>query len=55
MTVKDLYFRRNPIFLPVMNYFTKDEQSAMLAEFNDFDRQFSHITYKNIVSEWEKK
>lgn len=42
-------------FLPVMNYFTKDEQSAMLAEFNDFDRQFIHVTYKNIVLEWEKK
>ena len=41
-------------FLPVINYFTKDEQSAMLAEFNDFDRQFIHITYKNIVTEWEK-
>ena len=42
-------------FLPVMDYFAKDEQSAMLAEFNDFDRQFIHSTYKNIVSEWEKK
>ncbi|MDD4183582.1 MAG: hemerythrin domain-containing protein [Candidatus Omnitrophica bacterium] len=42
-------------FLPVMNYFTKDEQSAMLAEFNDFDRQFIHVTYKTIVSQWEKK
>lgn len=42
-------------FLPVMNYFTKDEQSAMLAEFNDFDRQFIHVTYKTIVLEWEKK
>ncbi len=42
-------------FLPVMDYFTKEEQSAMLAEFNDFDRQFIHVTYKDIVSEWEKK
>lgn len=42
-------------FLPVMDYFTKEEQSAMLAEFNDFDRQFIHVTYKNIVLEWEKK
>ena len=41
-------------FLPVMSYFTKDEQSAMLAEFNDFDRQFIHAIYKNIVLEWEK-
>ena len=41
-------------FLPVMNYFTKDEQSAMLVEFNDFDRQFIHAIYKNIVLEWEK-
>ncbi|NLE92300.1 MAG: cation-binding protein [Elusimicrobia bacterium] len=42
-------------FIPAMNYFSKDEQSAMLAEFNDFDRQFIHATYNNIVSEWEKK
>jgi len=42
-------------FLPVMNYFTTDEQSAMLTEFNDLDRQFIHVAYKNIVSEWEKK
>lgn len=42
-------------FLPVMSYFSKDEQSAMLNEFNEFDRQFIHVTYKNIVSEWEKK
>ncbi len=42
-------------FLPAMDYFTKEEQSAMLAEFNDFDRQFIHVTYKNIISEKEKK
>ncbi|MDD4955319.1 MAG: hemerythrin domain-containing protein [Candidatus Omnitrophica bacterium] len=42
-------------FLPAMNYFTKGEQSVMLAEFNDFDRQFIHVTYKTIVSQCEKK
>jgi hemerythrin-like domain-containing protein len=42
-------------FLPIMDYFTKEEQSAMLAEFNDFDRQFIHVIYKKIVSEWENK
>lgn len=39
-------------FLPVMDYFTKDEQSAMLAEFEDFDRRFIHIKYKEIVAAW---
>ncbi|MBN1115115.1 MAG: hemerythrin domain-containing protein [Oligoflexia bacterium] len=38
-------------FLPVMSYFTKDEQAAMLDEFNEFDRNFIHVTYKKIVSE----
>jgi hemerythrin-like domain-containing protein len=42
-------------FLPIMDYFTKEEQASMLAEFEAFDRQFIHATYKNIVSEWECK
>lgn len=42
-------------FLPVMSYLAGDEQASMLAEFNDFDRQFIHAEYKDIVSAWEKK
>ena len=42
-------------FLPVMDYFTKEEQASMLAEFEAFDRQFIHTTYKDIVHEWEGK
>lgn len=42
-------------FLPVMNYFTAEEQAAMLAEFGKFDRQFIHVTYKKIISKWEDK
>lgn len=37
-------------FLPVMNYFSKEEQSAMLDEFYEFDRQFIHSKYNNMVS-----
>ncbi len=42
-------------FLPVMDYFSKEEQSAMLAEFNEFDRRFIHMAYNQVVSEWESK
>lgn len=38
-------------FIPVMSYFNKDEQAAMLNEFNEFDRKFIHVKYKNIVTE----
>lgn len=37
-------------FLPVMNYFSKEEQSAMLNEFYEFDRKFIHLKYNDIVS-----
>lgn len=37
-------------FLPVMNYLSKEEQSAMLNEFYEFDRKFIHVKYNDIVS-----
>ncbi len=37
-------------FLPIMEYFTKEEQSAMLDEFMTFDRLFIHEKYKKIVT-----
>jgi len=37
-------------FLPIMSYFNKDEQGAMLNEFNEFDRKFIHVKYKDIVT-----
>jgi len=46
---EDKYF-----FLPVMKYFTDEEQASMLAECNEFDRKFIHLAYKKIVAEWEK-
>lgn len=39
-------------FIPVMDYFTQEEQDAMLAEGNEFDRQFDHEKYKRIVEKW---
>lgn len=38
-------------FIPVMSYFNKDEQDAMLNEFNEFDREFIHVKYKDMVTE----
>lgn len=36
-------------FLPCMNYFSKEEQAAMLAEFWEFDRKLIHEKYKALV------
>ncbi len=42
-------------FLPVMDYFSKDEQAGMLNEFWEFDRKLIHEKYKAIVAEIEKQ
>ncbi|MFW9824028.1 MAG: hemerythrin domain-containing protein [Candidatus Thorarchaeota archaeon] len=36
-------------FIPVMNYFTKDEQDTMLQEFWDFDKTLIHIKYQRVI------
>jgi hemerythrin-like domain-containing protein len=36
-------------FLPVMDYFTKEEKDALLAEENEFDRNLIHERYKTVV------
>lgn len=41
-------------FIPCMNYFSKQEQEAMLNEFWEFDRRLVHEKYKEIVKEIEK-
>jgi hemerythrin-like domain-containing protein len=40
-------------FLPVMSYFTRQEQDAMLEEFYEFDRNLIHATYRGIVERME--
>ena len=42
-------------FIPAMDYFSKEEQSAMLDEFRVFDRNMIHEKYKKIVEEKEKE
>jgi hemerythrin-like domain-containing protein len=42
-------------FLPVMDYFSEEEQQAMLAEFWEFDRKMIHEKYKKVVEQAEKK
>lgn len=42
-------------FLPVMAYFTQAEQDAMLAESNEFDRNFINERYTKIVEKWERE
>jgi hemerythrin-like domain-containing protein len=38
-------------FIPVMAYFTPDEQRAMLEECNEFDRKAVHDIYRRLVEE----
>jgi len=40
-------------FMPVMDYFSKQEQDAMLQEFYEFDRNLIHATYRRIVERME--
>ncbi|TFG10072.1 MAG: cation-binding protein [Promethearchaeota archaeon] len=41
-------------FIPVMNYFTKEEQDAMLIEGQIFDRKMIHRKYNTLVAHFEK-
>jgi hemerythrin-like domain-containing protein len=42
-------------FIPVMSYFTEEEKGAMLKEEYEFDRQFIHERYKDVVEEAEDR
>jgi hemerythrin-like domain-containing protein len=41
-------------FQPSMEYFTPQEQEAMLKAFSDFDRKLIHQKYKTVADEMEK-
>src|SRR4030067_3727335 len=41
-------------FYPSMNYFSPQEQAAMLGEFWDFDRKIIHEQYAKVLDELEK-
>lgn len=36
-------------FIPVMQYFSKEEQARMLSEFREFDRKIIHEKYRGVV------
>jgi hemerythrin-like domain-containing protein len=40
-------------FYPCMEYFSKEEQDRMLAEFYEFDRNMIHEKYRKVVDEME--
>lgn len=42
-------------FYPILEYFSKPEQDAMLQEFWEFDRKLIHEKYLHIVEESEKE
>ncbi|MBM4274289.1 MAG: hypothetical protein FJ134_07500 [Deltaproteobacteria bacterium] len=42
-------------FLPVMDYFTNEEQAAMLAQMWEFDRKMIHAKYTTIVEAIENR
>ena len=41
-------------FFPILDYFTKQEQDAMLQEFWEFDKKMIHEKYRNVVAEYSK-
>jgi hemerythrin-like domain-containing protein len=42
-------------FFPILDYFTKQEQDAMLQEFWEFDRKLIHEKYKKLVDQYQGK
>jgi len=42
-------------FIPVMGYFSQDEQNCMLKEGNDFDQKLIHEKYEKTVVEAAKR
>jgi hemerythrin-like domain-containing protein len=42
-------------FIPSMDYFSKVEQSAMLSEMREFDRQLIHKVYRDAVERFERR
>jgi len=40
-------------FFPILDYFTKQEQDAMLQEFWEFDRKLIHEKYQKVVEKFE--
>jgi hemerythrin-like domain-containing protein len=41
-------------FMPIMKYFSKEEQEVMLQEEWEFDKNLIHLIYKNKISDAEK-
>jgi len=41
-------------FRPVMNYFSKKEQGALLQEEYEFDKNFIHLIYREIITKLEE-
>ena len=42
-------------FYPALDYLNKQEQDAMLREFDEFDKKMIHEKYNNLVEELENK
>ena len=42
-------------FIPVMKYFTKEEQDKMLQEFWDFDKTLIHEKYEKVIQNLQNK
>ena len=42
-------------FIPVMKYFTEEEQNTMLQEFWDFDKSLIHYKYEKVIESLQNK
>lgn len=52
---KHIELEDNHFFVPVMDYFTEEEQYEMVEKFFDFDRKQIHEKYRQIAKEMEKR
>jgi len=50
---KHIWKEDRQFWKPALEYFSEDEQAAMVAEFEEFDRQLIHETYLGVVERLE--
>jgi hemerythrin-like domain-containing protein len=51
---RHISFEDKEYFKPAMTYFSPEEQEAMLAEFQEFDRRLIHEHYRGVVDRMEE-
>ena len=50
-----IYKEDRQFFIPVMDYFSKDEQDEMLIRMREYDSRMIHIKYKQVIQDWAER